>query len=292
MQAPPSHTPPPGPTRRSHRRGLAFGVGLSVGVLGGLLGLGGAEFRLPALVVLFGYGLRQAIPLNLATSLITLAVSLAARSRTLSLVPVIPYAAAVGALLVGSLAGALTGPRIAQRLSNERLRRLVVALLVLMGGLLVAESFVPGVLPALLPQEAVVWVCAGVGLGLGIGLVSSLLGVAGGELLIPTLVFGYGVDVKSAGTASVLIALPSVAAGVARWARVGGLSDRAAVRGTVVPMGLGSVLGAFAGSALARVVPAELVKLLLGLLLVTSALRAFRRAHGESVRVQGKAPAG
>ncbi len=259
---------------------MAFGVGLSVGVLGGLIGLGGAEFRLPALVILFGYALRQAIPLNLAASLITLAASLAARSQTLSLVPVVPYVAAVGALLTGSLAGALAGPRIAQRLSNARLRRLVVALLVLIGGLLVAEAFVPVAPPALLPREAVVWVSAGVGLGLGIGLVSSLLGVAGGELLIPTLVFGYGVDVKSAGTASVLIALPTVAAGVARWARMGGLSDRAAVRGTVVPMGVGSVLGASAGSALARVAPAELVKLLLGLLLLISALRAFRGSEG------------
>ncbi|MDR7388044.1 MAG: sulfite exporter TauE/SafE family protein [Armatimonadota bacterium] len=270
---------PPGPSPRPQRRALAFGVGVSVGVLGGLVGLGGAEFRLPALVTLFGYALRQAIPLNLATSLLTLAAALAARSHTLSLAPVVPYAAAVGALLVGSLVGAAAGPRIAQRLSNARLRRLVVALLVLIGGLLVAEAFVP-VLPVLLPREAVVWVCAGVPLGLGIGLVSSLLGVAGGELLIPTLVFGYGVDVKSAGTASVLIALPTVAAGVARWARVGGLSDPAALRGTVVPMGLGSVLGASAGSALARVVPAELVKLLLGVLLLASALRAFRGPEG------------
>ncbi|MDR7521829.1 MAG: sulfite exporter TauE/SafE family protein [Armatimonadota bacterium] len=272
--------PPPGLRGRPRRRGLAFGIGFSVGVLGGLIGLGGAEFRLPALVALFGYGLRQAIPLNLAASLMTLAASLAARSLTLTLVPVVPYAGAVGALLVGSLGGALAGPRVAQRLSNERLRRLVIALLVAIGGLLIAETFVPGVLPALLPQQDVVRLSAGIGLGLGIGLVSSLLGVAGGELLIPTLVFGYGLDVKTAGTASVFIALPTVTAGVARWARVGGLSDREAIRRTVLPMGLGSVLGATAGSAIARVATSELVKLLLGLLLIASAVRAFREAEG------------
>src|SRR5688572_32530886 len=56
-------------------------AGGGVGVLGGLLGLGGAEFRLPLLVALFGYALRQAIPLNLAISFV--AVVIAALSRWL-----------------------------------------------------------------------------------------------------------------------------------------------------------------------------------------------------------------
>ena len=51
---------------------------------------------------------------------------------------------------------------------------------------------------------------------------SSLLGVAVGELIIPTLVFDFGVGIKTAGTASLLISLPTVAVGVistASWAR-------------------------------------------------------------------------
>ena len=48
--------------------GRELAASADVGVLGGLLGLGGAEFRLPFLVAIFGYALRQAIPLNLATS--------------------------------------------------------------------------------------------------------------------------------------------------------------------------------------------------------------------------------
>ena len=47
---------------------------------------------------------------------------------------------------------------------------------------------VPGLLPS-----ALLWrVVAGVVFGLGIGLVSSLLGVAGGELIVPTMVFAFG----------------------------------------------------------------------------------------------------
>ena len=66
---------------------------------------------------------------------------------------------------------------------------------------------------------------AGVLFGLAIGLVSSLLGVAGGELIIPTMVFAFGADIKTAGTASLLISLPTVAVGVLRYAG-GGLRDR------------------------------------------------------------------
>ena len=58
-------------------------------------------------------------------------------------------------------------------------------------------------------------------LGLMIGLVSSLLGVAGGELAIPTLLFAFGADIGAAGTASLLISLPTVAVGVLRHSRPG-----------------------------------------------------------------------
>jgi hypothetical protein len=49
-----------------------------------------------------------------------------------------------------------------------------------------------------------------------IGAISSLLGVAGGEVIIPTLVFGYGVPVKAAGSLSMLISLSSVLTGIVR----------------------------------------------------------------------------
>ena len=38
--------------------------------------------------------------------------------------------------------------------------------------------------------------------GFGIGIVAAMMGVAGGELLIPTIVLLYGVDTKVAGSLS------------------------------------------------------------------------------------------
>ena len=59
----------------------------------------------------------------------------------------------------------------------------------------------------------------GVGAGFGIGVVASLLGVAGGELLIPTLVLLFGLDIKLAGSVSPAISLPTMLVGFARYSR-------------------------------------------------------------------------
>jgi hypothetical protein len=54
-------------------------AGASVALLGGLIGLGGAEFRLPLLIAVFALYPHRAIRINLLISLATLAMSAAAR---------------------------------------------------------------------------------------------------------------------------------------------------------------------------------------------------------------------
>ena len=49
----------------------AFGGGAIIGALGGLIGLGGAEFRLPLLIGAFGFPALEAVILNKAMSLIS-----------------------------------------------------------------------------------------------------------------------------------------------------------------------------------------------------------------------------
>jgi uncharacterized membrane protein YfcA len=120
---------------------------------------------------------------------------------------------------------------------------------------------------------------AGLGFGLAIGLVSSMLGVAGGELIIPTLIFVFGVEIRTAGTASLLISLPTVLVGVIRYARQGAFANWQSLRDTVAPMGAGSVIGAVLGGLPVGIVPATWLKFILGLILMISAWRIFR--HNE-----------
>jgi uncharacterized protein len=265
---------------------LAFIYAVPIGVLGGLIGLGGAEFRLPVLAGPLGYAARRAIPLNLAVSLVTLVVSLAIRINALSAAPLAPLAYGIVAMIAGAVVAAFFGPALAGRLSDEKLERLILVLLVAIGVLLIIEGFLPKQLPALLPHDRAWHVVAGILFGLLIGLVSSLLGVAGGELIIPTLVFAFGADIKTAGTASLIVSLPTVAVGVARYAMRGAFDDRKDLRETIVPMSLGSVIGALTGGLLVGILPPSVLKVILGVILNISAWRIFRsHTAGSSAKL-------
>ncbi len=225
---------------------------------------------------ILGYPARRAVALNLAISLITIASALAVRSGTLSLAPVFEMLPVALSMIAGAVCAAYAGIGLVHRISERLLERLILVLLLVIGAALIVEAFLPGEAPALLPEPLAPRLAAGVLFGLVIGLVSSLLGVAGGELIIPTLIFAFGADVRVAGTLSLIISLPTVAVGVARHTRLGAFKERRDLSQTVAPMGAGSVLGAVAGGLLVGLAPAAALKLILGVILIISAVKIFR----------------
>jgi uncharacterized membrane protein YfcA len=83
--------------------------------------------------------------------------------------------------------------------------------------------------------------------GFAIGVVASLLGVAGGKLLIPTLTLLFGVDVKLAGSPSLAVSLPAMLVGFASYSRD---STFAVLRHNgrfVAAMVVSSIVGSFIG---------------------------------------------
>jgi uncharacterized protein len=263
----------------SYRSRLAFVAAIPIAILGGLIGLGGAEFRLPVLAGPLGYTTRKAVPLNLAVSLTTIIASLLIRGRTLSVATLTPFWPSMLALIVGAVVTAFAGASLPGRLSNEQLERIIVILLIGIGCALIVEGFLPQQVPALLPAEPRIRLAAGVIFGLAIGLVSSLLGVAGGELIIPTMVFAFGADIKTAGTASLCVSLPTVIVGLMRYHHRGAFNERRDLTGTVAPMSVGSVLGAIVGGLLVGILPAAVLKIGLGVILIVSAVRMFQHAR-------------
>src|SRR5215203_4879126 len=261
--------------RRSPVAALLYGA--PIGLLGGLIGLGGAEFRLPVLAGAFGYASRRALALNLAISLVTVVSALLIRGGTLSFAPLLGLLPVIAAMIAGAVSAACVGTALVHRVSERLLERVILVFLVVIGIALIVEAFLPQDVPGLLPDPLLFRIVAAVVFGVAVGLVSSLLGVAGGELIIPTLVFAFGVGIKTAGTASLLISLPTVAVGVLRHRRLGSFADRADLTRTVAPMGAGSVIGAVAGGFLVGVVPASVLKFVLGVILVVSAVRIFYR---------------
>lgn len=62
----------------------AFFSGAGIGTLAGLIGLGGAEFRLPLLIGLYRFGALEAVIINKALSLVVAISALPIRSGTVS----------------------------------------------------------------------------------------------------------------------------------------------------------------------------------------------------------------
>jgi uncharacterized membrane protein YfcA len=254
-------------------------VAIPIGLLGGLIGLGGAEFRLPVLAGPLRYAAKEAVPLNLAVSLVTVATSLVARSGSMDPNALAGLAPAIVAMIAGALVTAYLGPTLVSRISNAALERVILVFLVLIGAALIVESVLPDGTLALVP--AAMWPAAAFILGLAIGLVSSLLGVAGGELIIPSFVFAFGAPIKVAGTASLIVSLPTVSVGIVRYWRRGAYADRIALRQTVVPMAAGSVIGAVLGGLFLGLVSGSVLKFVLGLILIVSAVRVFRHSRPD-----------
>jgi uncharacterized membrane protein YfcA len=226
---------------------------------------------------LFALAAHQAVRLNLLVSLVTLGASAVARFGFGTAPDLWPHAPEIAALTLAAMTAAWFGAGLLARIDAVRLTRIIAVLLVGIGGLLLVEGIAGEALH--LGAEPGGWwrAPAGAAAGAIIGLVSSLLGVAGGELIIPTLIFGFGLDIRAAGTASLMISLPAVAVGVLRHARAGGSRDGAVLRGVAAPMAAGSVLGAMVGAALLPFVPVGALKLVLGTVLLASSVKLWRK---------------
>jgi uncharacterized protein len=251
-------------------------AGATVGILGGLIGLGGAEFRLPLLITVFGFVALQAVIVNKAMSLIVVCTALPARLLGVPLDELTPHWAAVLNLLCGSLIGAWLGATWATRMASSTLYRVLAILLVLIAAAL-AANHAGTVEPLSLPQP--LQALAGILAGLGIGVIAALMGVAGGELLIPTFMLLYAVDIKAAGSLSLAVSLPTMLVAFARYSRDQSFFVLRRHRSFVVTMAAGSVAGTLIGGALVGVVSTAVLVPLLVVLLLASAIKVWRHEH-------------
>ncbi|MFD3546137.1 sulfite exporter TauE/SafE family protein [Streptomyces sp. NPDC058655] len=263
---------------------LVFGAGATVGVLGGMIGLGGAEFRLPLLIGMFGFAALSAVILNKALSLVVVITALPARLAVVSFGELGSHWTVAVNLLAGSLLGAWAGASWAVRMRSATLHKVLAILMVGMAGALALTHTTAGWSPSL---PTAVQVAAGVAAGFGIGVVAAIMGVAGGELLIPAIVLLYGVDIKPAGSLSLLVSLPTMLVAFARYSRDGSFAVLGANLRFTALMAAGSVFGALLGGLLLGVVPDPVLIPALATILLISAVKVAR--HDPS-GVPGTAP--
>jgi uncharacterized protein len=159
-------------------------------------------------------------------------------------------------------------------LKSETLYKIIAVLLVIIASvLLFAHDTSDGTVP---PLSGWSQVLAGVIAGFAIGVVASLLGVAGGEFLIPTLILLFGADVKLAGSLSLAVSLPTMLVGFARYSRDQSFSVLKANGWFLLIMSFGSIVGTFIGGLLLGIVPSAILLPGLAAILLISAVKVWR----------------
>jgi uncharacterized membrane protein YfcA len=176
-------------------------------------------------------------------------------------------------LLAGSLIGAWLGAGWAMRLSSRGLYRVIAGMLVLIAIALLLGHGKQST-ASFLTAEA--QIAAGIAAGFLIGVVASIMGVAGGELLIPTLVLLFGVEIKLAGSLSLAISLPTMIVGFTRYSRDNSFGVLGSNKTFVVIMASGSIVGAFIGGQLLGCIPDSILLPALAALLLISAWKIWR----------------
>lgn len=226
--------------------------------------------QLPLLIGLFRFGALEAVILNKAMSLVVVATALPFRARTVPFDEIAAHWPVILNLLAGSLLGAWLGAGWATRLRSETLYKVIAGLLVVIAAVLVlGHDAATGA--ALVTGS--VQIVAGVIAGFAIGVVASLLGVAGGELLIPTLVLLFGADIKLAGSLSLAVSLPTMIVGFTRYSRDQSFSVIGRNRAFLLVMAAGSIIGTFIGGQLLGIMPSGVLLPLLAVILLISAVK-------------------
>lgn len=222
-------------------------LGACAGLLAGLLGVGGGLVLVAALVWLLpaqGVPALHAMHVALATSLASIVLTGLSSTRAHHLRGSVMWPS-VRWLVPGLLLGGLLGAALATTLSGATLRW-VVAVFCYLAAIQLALGGVRGTADGATAPTGAGLTAA----GLGIGAVSAVVGIGGGSLTVPLLVWLGAAPVRAVGTSSacgVAIALASAAGYI-------GLGPPA---GTLPPGSVGYVyLPAAAGIALASILAA------------------------------------
>ena len=115
-------------------------------------------------------------------------------------------------------------------------------------------------------------------LGLVGGVLVGLMGIGGGALLVPAMVYLLHMDQHTAQGTSLFMLLPPIGLGALReyWKQ-----DQVDLRAGIL-CALGMLFGAYAGSLIALPMPSRNLKGLFGCFLMLSALLLWRKAQLES----------
>ena len=255
-----------GPNVALGREGtLGFLAGILIGAAAGMIGVGGGEFRIPVLIYVLRLPVRVAAGANTVIGLAVVVLG-ALRRWNQHRWSADDFTLA-GVMIVASLVGAALGARWANRLPLRPLKIFVIAYLFVVGAWMIVEALLHAEHTLLNPTGIGRWILAAATAFLIAGM-SGALGVAGGEMRIPALIYLFGLPLKPAGTVSLLVSIPTVAAAALTYRRLGHIPN--SVLAVAAVMGVGSLVGVLIGAALLPYVDKHALKGILGAVLLAA----------------------
>lgn len=244
---------------------LGFLSGIVIGAAAGLIGVGGGEFRIPVLLHVLRLPVKVAAGANTVIGFFVVVLSVARRWGQQRLTDDDLTLGAVMAL--ASILGAMIGAMQAHRLSTRTLKWVICVYLLAVGVWMIAEGLTQAEHSLIEPKGWLRWTLATL-IGFVIAAASGALGIAGGEMRIPALMYLFAMPVKTAGTISLIASIPTVAAGAFTYRRLGHIPNRVLVLSLL--MGAGSIIGVLIGAALLPLVDKHTLRVLLGLILLVA----------------------
>jgi len=240
-----------------------------IGGVAGLIGVGGGEFRIPVLLYALKRPAATAVAINLFVGLLVVVASFIRRLQ-LGLLSN-HYANIAFTMSMSSIVGAYLGARLIGKFPEKMLRKILVSFLIVVGLKVGIEPFIEVPKLSAFTLGFVEETLLSAMIGLAIGIIAGYFGVAGGEFRIPALIYIFGLDIVNAGTLSLLVSIPTVASGLLKHHRTKHLNYDTCIIATA--MGVSSVIGSLIGASYVNNVDKGLLKVMLGAILVLSALR-------------------
>lgn len=251
-------------TRTTLVRDLALGV--AAGLISGFFGVGGGIIVVPILVIALHIAQKRAQ----ATSLVMISCGGIAGVISYALANSIAWLPSLF-IVIGSLTGAWIGAHFVQKLPDRKLQMAFGVLLILIA--LRMLFFSPAASASEVPTLTALLIIGYLASGLAMGVFSAMLGVGGGILLIPILIFFFGFSQLLASGTSLLVMIPTALLGATRLTRAGLTNWPMGLR-----LGAGAICGAFAGAMLAFRVSGSVLQIGFALLLIAVSTQMIWRS--------------
>ena len=235
-----------------------FLIGLIGGLLSGILGIGGGIVFVPLLT----YLTKEDFKIN--TGISSLAIVFVASASAVSyIVNGIEISTYVLYLIIGAVIGGYLGSRISKFITSKNLQRMFSVLL-----LFAAYRMYFGTnFSSRFEENILLYILIGILSGLG----SGLLGIGGGIIRIPLLIFFGGIGNLAAQGVSLITAIPSSVAAV-----IPKLRDREFIKRGIT-IGIFGIIGSIIGSNIAFALPQKTLNYAFATFLVLVSINMFFR---------------